>query len=416
MLTSDILLTLGIIIIVGYLGRLAYSRTKVPESLFMMIIGLIIGPILNLIQPEVLLPAVPFFSVLALILVLMDTSLELNIFKVLRGFHLSIIFTLCVALISTFTIGLLIHYLFGWNLLHAMFLGLISSGTTTVAATSLLALIKVDEKVRNFIFLETMINDFAIIFGASIILLFLTGQYVGVSSILQGIVSTISIALVLGAFGAYVWIGILKKAKLRSLNYISSIGALFITYGLVERLGGDGILSALIFSFLLGNYFHIYRKLDVPSRAEELHAERPLMNSIRFVNDDVSFLVRIFFFVLLGAVFDVKAITVGTISIVLATLMLLLIARYISLLITSRYDRSLMRSSFIIVTMIPRGFVATVFAFIPSSIGIYLPSLPEVILMLVMLSNVFAITAGFFFARRLYHPPNPQKIKDSKRV
>ena len=93
-MVEEVFIALGAIILIGFIGRLAYDRTKIPESLFMILIGLLIGPIFGVIDPSSLLPFVPFVSVLALLLVLLDAGLDLNIFKIISINHCSSLMTL----------------------------------------------------------------------------------------------------------------------------------------------------------------------------------------------------------------------------------------------------------------------------------------------------------------------------------
>jgi len=164
-MVEEIFTALGTIILIGFLGRAAYHRTRIPESVLMVLIGLLIGPGLGIVKAEVLLPLLPFISILALVLVLLDAGLEFNVFKVMKGMGGSLAFTLLVALFVTGLIGLVLHFFLGWELFHGILVGLISSGTTTVAVMALIELTKTEAKTRNLLFLESVVNDFVLILG-----------------------------------------------------------------------------------------------------------------------------------------------------------------------------------------------------------------------------------------------------------
>lgn len=393
---EDVFIAIGAIILIGFLGRFAYKKTKVPESMMMILIGLLLGPVLGLVNPGALIPFVPFLSVLALVLVVLDAGLELNVFKLFKEFSSALIFTFSVAIISTLLIGTILHLVFGWQLIHGLLLGLIASGTTTVAAMALLDIIKVKEKLKSFIFLETVINDFILISGAGLLLLLLSGNSIFERSIASELASGISIALFLGLAAGYVWIRVLGRVENLRLNYISSIGMLFLLYGLTEAVGGEGIISVLSFSFLMGNYPNIHKRFDNKAKRIEIDDEMLLIKNIRLMHSNISFAVRIFFFVLIGLVFDFSNLTPQTLGITIIAILLVIISRYISLKILGLSGKKYEENSFLVVTMIPRGFVATVLAFIPMSQGLEIPLLTEIVLIFVLLSNIVALISAIY--------------------
>jgi cell volume regulation protein A len=393
-MSEEIFIAIGAIILIGFIGRLAYKKTKVPESVMMVMLGLLLGPVLRLVGPQTLVPFVPALSVFALVLVVLDAGLELNVFKLFKQFTSALIFTFSVAILSTILVGAVAHLVFGWEPIHALLLGLIASGTTTVAAMTLLEVIKVREELKSFIFLETVINDFFLITGAGLILLTLNGDDIMGRGIASEMASSISIALFLGIAAGYVWIRILSRIKNTKLNYISSIGALFFLYGITEIMKGDGIISVLTFSLLMGNYPDIHKRFANEAKRLEIDSEKMLITNIRLIHSNISFAVRIFFFVLIGLVFDVSNLTSQTIGIAVISILLILIVRYISLKLLGHAGKHY--DSFVVVTMIPRGFVATVLAFIPLSQNVSVPMLTEVVLILVLFSNLFAMGASVY--------------------
>ena len=67
-----LLLAASVVIIMGVLGEAFFKRTGIPDILFLMVLGIIIGPILGIIQPEAVLQIVPYFAAVALIVIMFD--------------------------------------------------------------------------------------------------------------------------------------------------------------------------------------------------------------------------------------------------------------------------------------------------------------------------------------------------------
>ncbi len=66
-----LLLAASVVIIMGVLGEAFFKKTGIPDILFLMILGIIIGPVLGIIQPEAVLQIVPYFAAVALIIIML---------------------------------------------------------------------------------------------------------------------------------------------------------------------------------------------------------------------------------------------------------------------------------------------------------------------------------------------------------
>ena len=58
-------------IFLGVAGEAFFRRTGVPDVAFLMILGVIIGPVLGIIKPEAVIEIVPYFAALALIIIML---------------------------------------------------------------------------------------------------------------------------------------------------------------------------------------------------------------------------------------------------------------------------------------------------------------------------------------------------------
>jgi len=215
--------------------------------------------------------------------------------------------------------------------------------------------------------------------------------------------SVISVGVVCGFLGGFAWIHILLKIEPHKRNYISTLGALFLLYGAVEFLGGEGIIAAFVFSMLLGNYPMLHKKFLVEGHII-YDPTVNILKPIKVVQEDISFLVKVFFFVLIGAIFDFGRLTPHLLLLFTAIISTILISRYVSVRFMCRLDRKLRPYSFTLTTMIPRGFVATVLAFLPFKDGIIIPYVTDLVFLLVIVSNVVAITSNVYYLK--YLAPN----------
>lgn len=69
----------------GFLGEEFFKRTSVPDPLFLLLFGVLLGPILNVFTHEQLSSITPYFAALALIVILFDGGLNMNIQQAIKN-------------------------------------------------------------------------------------------------------------------------------------------------------------------------------------------------------------------------------------------------------------------------------------------------------------------------------------------
>ncbi len=401
-MVETVLATIGLVILVGFTGRLAYKWSKIPEALFLILLGIFFGPVAGIVDAGELLAFAPLVAVLALILVLFEAGMSFDVFSVLKTFKNALAFTLLVAITSTLIVGAFLHYFFGWSILHALLVGLFSSGTTTVTTMALLSQMNVGKETKRLLTMETIINDFTLIIGTLFIIEIIKYSSSNSNAFLPAIKSTgaeMSVGLLVGAIFVFIWGYILTKVNFRhDLNYISTLGWMLIMYYFSALLGGSPLISVFTFSLLLGN---IHRLSHILKLKEYDKPFRRILISIQTIQKDISFFAKAFFFFLIGVIFNFHTIDLPVMSIIAGIILCILAARAFSSELLCKVQPKYCPHKFIITTMIPRGFVATVLAFLPSKEGIIIPRINEIILLLVIATTLFAIASSYFYEKRI---------------
>src|SRR3989339_183918 len=106
---SNGILILGIIILIGFIGNFFFNKTRIPESIFLMLIGILLGPVFSVVSPSFFADNASFLISLALVVVLLDSGLTLNISKTLKNAPTALVFTVLVmactvAIVSAVTV------------------------------------------------------------------------------------------------------------------------------------------------------------------------------------------------------------------------------------------------------------------------------------------------------------------------
>ena len=63
---AKITLIIAVLLFLGTFGEFVFERTRVPDLVWMVLAGIIAGPVLGIISPELLEPTIPFFGAIAL--------------------------------------------------------------------------------------------------------------------------------------------------------------------------------------------------------------------------------------------------------------------------------------------------------------------------------------------------------------
>ena len=84
MVIISLLAFMAIVIFLGVFGEFVFARTKIPDALWLIAIGFLAGPIFGLVSQEYLWIIAPFFSAIALMVIMFEGGLHLNIYDVIK--------------------------------------------------------------------------------------------------------------------------------------------------------------------------------------------------------------------------------------------------------------------------------------------------------------------------------------------
>ena len=391
-----ILLAAGVVIFLGVAGEAFFKKTGIPDVAFLMILGVIIGPVLGIIQPEAVIQIVPYFAAVALIIIMFDGGLNLDLKQMVKTAHFSFTLAILGFILSVTIATLAVHYALDWSWIESILLGTIVGGSSSVIVFGLVRNIRISEETKNMLSFESALTDILSTIIAFILFeAILLGQFD-----LQVLEETLGRAIVVGlvlGFGVGIpWMYVSTKLGNAQHAYMLTLGILFVLFFLANSFGESGALTALVFGLMLGNRSHLARILKF--KLPRIELDYPTHNQI-------TFLIRSFFFVFVGlmaslgqyeyAILGVGitiAIYVGRIIVTKTTL-----TKRFSLL-----DRRVTRS------MIPRGLAAAVLATFPLTLGLPNAEAYPQIIFFIILTSVIITTIGIGRSKKI-PPPEPKE-------
>ena len=344
----------GIILILGFLGNYLFKRTSVPDIIILVVLGFLLGPIFKVIDPVVLSPISGIFSSLALVIILFDGGLNLNIKKVLQDSPRATALTLLAFFLSVSFVTLFTFFILQWSFLNGLLLGAILGGISSSVVIPLVSRIKVNEKVSTILSLESAFTDaLVVVFGLTILQFLVSPVGGGIFEAGNKIAGAFSVAIVIGLVTGVFWLKIMRSIKKEIYDDIITLAVVLLFYSITESLGGNGAIFALTFGLVLGNGIRIFRVLGIRERVEASKVMKKFQSQI-------SFFIRTFFFVFIGLIFAVDNYLAIYFGIVIT--IILFAARYVSTTVICFGDKILQNNKILMSSVMGRGLAAAVLA------------------------------------------------------
>jgi len=356
----------GVIILLGFLGSLLFYKTKIPDIVLLIFLGVLIGPhVLGLTSPDVMHAVEvfsPLFMAIALVIILFDGGLNLNYQNVLDTIGKATMFTVLNFVTFVGLATVVAYYFLGitnWTI--AMLLGAILGGTSSAIVIPIVSKMSIGEDAKNLLILESVITDVLVIVTVVSMVHIMLTNTTDMTVASSSLANAFLVAMVVGFLFGIFWLKSLKVLKGKPFSFMITLAILFILYALVEgALHSSGAIAALIFGLVLGNkdeFARIFKKSPEDFVFDE---------HIKQFHSEMSFMVKTFFFVYLGIIFNLNAL--ASFPIMIASLSLfavVVLARYPIAKAVGRVAHMTPRETEATFIMFPRGLSAAVLATYP---------------------------------------------------
>jgi cell volume regulation protein A len=368
------------------LGLLAFGAnrlfriTRVPDLVVLLIMGLILGPVFKWIDPAQFRTFTQLLGSLALILILLEGGMELNFREGIQHFPGGVALAVFGYAISFWAVAAAAHYTLWISWRSALLLGGVFGCTSSTVVMPVLQQLRAREPVRVTLLLESALGDVIAVLCVSTLLSSRStgGQLAGFMS---GFALSALIALVIGlGAGAcwwYFWPRLAHQRFSNALAFSIVLGVYTGTYA----AHGSGLLAVLAFGLILGN---------LPRRTGQPEQELQFLN----FHSDLSFLVRSFFFVLLGII--VEFVGRRYVLPILGIVCTMLVARFAAVQISRVALRGITKQEQeLIFLVMPRGLITAVLAVqVVQSKGAEFNFLPAMAFTAILVTNLLLVVAS----------------------
>lgn len=301
-MTTEIIITICILLLLAYLFDLSSRITKIPSVILLLLLGWAarqISVLLELPIPNLSL-LLPIFGTIGLILIVLEGALELDydtskIPMIKKSVFLALIPMLVLAFCMSFAFQYFGGYPFKQCLVNAIPICVISSAIAIPSAGNLSA------KSKEFIIYETSLSDILGVIFFNFIAL-----NSDINSGAFGHFFFEIIAILIISFAATLGLSYLLNKINHHIKFGPIIIIILLIYGVSKLYHLPGLIFILLFGLFLGNLdeFKRYKWIE-KLQPEKLKRE---VNQFRDIAGEAAFLVRALFFILFGFLMETSEI------------------------------------------------------------------------------------------------------------
>jgi cell volume regulation protein A len=319
-------------------------------------------------------------GMLALMLILFEGGLELRLKEAIRYSPGGLLLALVSYGLTVGLVAVVAHFmlLLSWG--DASLLGAVIGSTSAAVVLPAIQQIEAPEAIKITLTLESSLGE--------IVAVLTVGTLIGLHSdvpFVEGLITgfghhvlvDVTLGIAVGVIWSKVWPLMAKQHFANALN----LGTVMGVFAVGRLAGGSGLLAELVFGLTLANMPYSFSAARQGERMLAFHSE-------------LTFLVRSFFFVLLGMM--AQLLPRSYVFPIIGILLVLVLARYLAVRATSWSIRDITKAdSELLVLMFPRGLITAVLALqvleVKGSMFFYLPAMAFAV---VIFTNMFVVAAA----------------------
>jgi cell volume regulation protein A len=361
----------GFIILAGFAGKALFKKTRVPDIPLLLGIGVLLGPVLHLVDSETLLPLAPYVGTLALLMIMLEGGMNLDVDRVVRQLKWVFLLMSLAFLLATVCIAAALHLCLGMPVPLSLLLGAALGCTSGAVVIPLVQEMRLAANTRTLLTLEAALGDALAVVAVLFLIQYMDAPIANPGLQISMMANAFLLSGILGGVGGVFWVRFLARVGRMPLSYMLTMAAILLLYGACEAFHSSGVFAVLVFGMAMTNAESIMKKMPAKYQYDWDATDFALHDTIRWFHDEVTFIARVFFFVYLGMLFNVAGFTLRMILVSCGIVVLVYLTRYLSIRIVGWFGRKQPPFEREIITgMAPRGLASAVLATLPSAAGI----------------------------------------------
>ena len=362
--TALVIVFIGLLVFLAHLFVALFERTRIPDVLYLILIGIVIGPVLQIVTPEDFGKVGNVFTIVALVVILFEAGLELSVESLRESFGNTVIITIVSFVVTTLLATAAVYQFTNLDLPFSLFVGVLLAGPAPAVVIPLIKHLEISGGTKTMLTLETPLGEALCIILGLFILDSMTFQTVQIGSLVGNLFASFLVAVVIGAAGGFLWSVLLHKIRQLRHAIFTTPAFMLVLFGATEFLGFSGAVAALTFGVTLGNA----GTLHIPWLSQKFNLKPLVHNDIeKSFFGEIVFLIKTFFFVYVGLSF--RFVDPGVVALAVGLSMVIVAARLAAVWLSTTRRSSTLKEASLMGILVPKGTAAVVLASIPLQMG-----------------------------------------------
>ncbi len=403
---------LGGLLVIAFTANRLFSWTRVPDVVVLMAAGVVLGPLLHLAKPAQFVEITHAFGTLALLLILFEGGLELNIRETIRHFPGGLVFGVLSYGFTFLLIGIVAHFGLNLSYSNAALVGAVLGCTSSTVILPVLQQLGAREPVKVILLIESTLGDVLGVLTVGLLLDVRSGATTGGGDAMRVLAIQIFIPLASAFVVGFLWTRLLPHLTDQRFWQVLTFAIVLLIYSVTESLHGNGLLAVLGFGLTLSN---LPTKKNAVTESGFWFTPRikPHEKILSF-HSELSFLVRTFFFVLIGVVVDLSGL--GKLWIVIpGILAAIFVSRWLAVMSSSWSWREVRPDERELMSWIfPRGLITIVLALqVLEAVDTGLSFLSGLAFVAILFTNFLVIVGGIRMRKGGVTVASPDPVADA---
>lgn len=401
---ATFLLAVAGIFVIGAVGELIFQRTSIPDVIWLILAGILLGPVGGLVTRAQLNQVAPYFAALTLVVVLFEGGSSLRLAEVSTAAPRSALLAVSGFIFSALAMALLSMLAAalgwvppGWSWSHGLMLGCVLGGSSSIIIMPAVAKARLDPALGNLVNLESALTDALCVVGTTAFIELLLHGSGSAAGPLVALLRSFGIALGIGGVAGLVWLLFLRFMRGSDYAYPITLSVLLVLYVIIDHAGGSAALGILTVAIVLGNARALSRVVGFANELE-------LDTELRGFHRQMVFMVKSFFFVFIGAMLG-PPWSLILLGVACGAALLLVRAPAVLLsMLGGRFDANQKKLATV---ALPRGMAAGVLATLPWSRHVAHTEWMPVTVFATVFTTILLFAVGFPLVRRRMAAASP---------
>jgi cell volume regulation protein A len=410
--TQDVILTLSLVLVAALVARFLASLLRVPEILLLVAMGAVFGPsVLDVVDAPLDSIGVQLLFTLGVSLILFYGGLNLSL-PLLRRVWIGLGLLVVPGLILTALItGAAAYLVFDLPFEAALLVGAVLSPTDPAILIPLFVRSRLRPKVAQTVIAESALNDpTGAVLALALAGVLLSGDGsladpvaefaidLGVSTVI-GVIAGVLLAAAISSHRSGIW---------RESSALAMLTVVTISFFSLDTAGGSGYLGAFLAGLIVGNMEHL---------GLAMHSEHE--RELRAFAFNMSDLVTLFVFVVLGANIPFGDLGENLLPALAVLAVLMLVARPVTVLACTLPDRAAAwtaRERIFLCWTRETGVVPAALVGVLAGLGVpHTEIYASVVALAIVLTLVFQALPASWLAGRLGLLERPRAVRPARR-